>query len=92
MSVSHTLTLKVLDQLSESFDSEVLKWKQSVEKACEGMDAVVNLAAIVGDPACKKEPDLAHEVNFEAAKLLYESALKIIITAKHGSERVRSSQ
>jgi len=36
--------------------------------ALRGVDAVVHLAAIVGDPACAREPDLAREVNFEATK------------------------
>ncbi|MCB2219427.1 MAG: NAD(P)-dependent oxidoreductase [Bacteroidetes bacterium] len=46
------------------------------EKTLEGMDAVVNLAAIVGDPACAKQPDLARETNLEATKTLYTMANK----------------
>jgi nucleoside-diphosphate-sugar epimerase len=37
-------------------------------------DAVVHLAGIVGDPACAAEPDLACEVNFDAAVALHEAA------------------
>ncbi len=33
-------------------------------------DAVIHLAAIVGDPACKKEPELATAINWEASKNL----------------------
>lgn len=33
---------------------------------------VVHLAAIVGDPACAKEPQLAKEVNWEASKNLFD--------------------
>lgn len=33
---------------------------------------VVHLAAIVGDPACAKEPQLAREVNWEASKNLFD--------------------
>ena len=33
--------------------------------ALEGVDAVVHLAAIVGDPACARDPELSHAVNVE---------------------------
>jgi len=42
-------------------------------KALEGVDAVVNLAAIVGDPACKNKPETAIETNFLANKALAEA-------------------
>ena len=42
--------------------------------ALEGVDAVVHLAAIVGDPACSREPDLAREVNLEATTRLLDEA------------------
>jgi nucleoside-diphosphate-sugar epimerase len=35
-------------------------------------DAVVHLAAIVGDPAARREPDLARSVNLEASRRLIE--------------------
>jgi len=34
----------------------------------EGADNVVHLAAIVGDPACGKDPELSNEVNVEGSK------------------------
>lgn len=37
-------------------------------KAFEGADAVVHLAAIVGDPACAKDPELSNDVNIEGSK------------------------
>jgi nucleoside-diphosphate-sugar epimerase len=43
-------------------------------RALEGIDSVVHLAAIVGDPACARQPDLAREVNLEATKALLEDA------------------
>jgi nucleoside-diphosphate-sugar epimerase len=46
----------------------------AVERALEGMDAVVHLAAIVGDPACAREPDLARAVNVDAALALIAAA------------------
>jgi nucleoside-diphosphate-sugar epimerase len=42
--------------------------------ALEGVWAVVHLAAIVGDPACARDPDLARAVNLDATRsLLAES-------------------
>src|SRR3954471_18164933 len=38
------------------------------KQALEDPEAVVHLAAIVGDPACARDPELAHEVNVEAGK------------------------
>lgn len=40
------------------------------------IDAVVHLAAIVGDPACAKEPKLAERVNFDATVQLVALARK----------------
>jgi nucleoside-diphosphate-sugar epimerase len=41
-----------------------------VAKALDGVEAVVHLAAIVGYPACKKEPHLAHATNIEGTRTL----------------------
>ena len=45
-----------------------------VGSALEGIDALVHLAAIVGDPACARQPDLAKAVNLEASVRLIERA------------------
>lgn len=47
-----------------------------VEKAVAGMDCVAHLAAIVGDPACAKDPELSRSTNLEGSKLLYDAANK----------------
>lgn len=46
----------------------------AVEGAVRGMDAVVHLAAIVGDPACAKSPEVARAVNIDASLALFEAA------------------
>ena len=45
----------------------------TVVSALKGINAVVNLAAIVGDPACQKYPESAIETNYLANKLLAEA-------------------
>ena len=55
-----------------SFVRGDLRSKDTVVSALEGMDAVVHLAAIVGDPACARQPALAREVNHEASLKLFE--------------------
>jgi len=46
--------------------------EQALQSAIENVDAVVHLAAIVGDPACAKEPDLAKETNYSASRKLID--------------------
>jgi nucleoside-diphosphate-sugar epimerase len=43
-----------------------------VRKALDGVEAVVHLAAIVGYPACKKEPQLAQATNVEGTRTLLQ--------------------
>ena len=43
-----------------------------VRESLKGMDAVVHLAALVGDPACSRQQQLAREVNQEASIRLFE--------------------
>ena len=40
--------------------------KFQLEKILDGVDYVVNLAALVGEPICKKYPKEAKEINYEA--------------------------
>jgi nucleoside-diphosphate-sugar epimerase len=42
--------------------------------ALAGVDSVVHLAAIVGDPACARDPDAAREVNADATRALLREA------------------
>ena len=47
-----------------------------VKKALEGIDGIAHLAAIVGDPACKKYSEEAKETNDAASVALFEAAEK----------------
>lgn len=51
-------------------------------RALEGADAVVHLAAIVGDPACALDPEVSREVNVEGSRSLAQDA------HKHGVGRI----
>ena len=44
-----------------------------VARAVEGADAVVHLAAIVGDPACNVDPDETINLNYTATKILVDA-------------------
>jgi nucleoside-diphosphate-sugar epimerase len=46
-------------------------------KALEGAEAVVHLAAIVGDPACARDPELSNDVNVEGSRALVEDAREL---------------
>ena len=48
--------------------------KEDLVAALKDVDYAVNLASIVGDPACAKEPELARSTNVEGSKLFYNTA------------------
>ena len=47
------------------------------EEALAGADAVVHMAAIVGDPACMRDPELSHEVNVKGARAVVGDARRL---------------
>ena len=47
---------------------------KGVSAAVAGVDAVVHLAAVVGDPACARQPELARAINLEASLALIEES------------------
>jgi nucleoside-diphosphate-sugar epimerase len=49
---------------------------KDVAKALKGIDAVAHLAAIVGDPACKKFETEANEVNGSGSRAFFEACEK----------------
>jgi nucleoside-diphosphate-sugar epimerase len=58
-----------------------------LKPALAGQDAIIHLAAIVGYPACRKEPQLAKEVNLEGSRNLIQAASpnQLLIYASTGS-------
>ena len=50
--------------------------KNDIEKSVEGIDGIIHLAAIVGDPACRKFSEEAKETNWEGSINLFEAAEK----------------
>lgn len=51
-----------------------------LEKAIEDVYNVVHLAALVGEPACRKNPEVTKQINFEATKRLALIAKKHKVT------------
>lgn len=69
------------DPLAEQLESdgaEVIRGdirdREARARALDGVDEVVHLAAIVGDPACALDPETAEAVNVEAAQALAREA------------------
>jgi len=48
-----------------------------IDKALAGIKGIVHLAAIVGDPACRKHPQLATCVNKDASRMLHQKAVAV---------------
>jgi nucleoside-diphosphate-sugar epimerase len=81
-------SVRVLDVLLHGGDSLLGVWSHpsfeflrgdvcevaTTQAAIAGMDAVVHLAAIVGDPACARQADVARAVNFQASITLIEES------------------
>jgi len=55
---------------------------RDVVRAVSGVDAIVDLAAIVGDPACEQDREAALEINYGATRMLIE------VAKGHGVERL----
>jgi nucleoside-diphosphate-sugar epimerase len=56
-----------------SFMRGDVRSRQDLEAAVEGVEAVVLLAALVGDPVCKRNPELARETNLQGARNVLEA-------------------
>ena len=84
-------SVRVLDTLLHGGDSLLGVWshpgfefirgdvsdRKTVQDALAGVEAVVHLAAIVGDPACSRQPELARSVNLQASLDLIEVSQRV---------------
>ncbi len=66
--------LDLLDDDAFEFVLGDVRDPEVVRSAVAGCHAVVQLAAIVGDPACAREPELARAVNQDATQAMYQIA------------------
>lgn len=79
--------LPVIGSKNIEFIKGDIRDRKAVKKALRGTDAVIHLAAIVGFPACRKDPELSRDINVNGTKILIESVNKKIpvIFASSGS-------
>lgn len=68
--------LEVLDHPGFEYQRGDVRDAADVTKALKDMDAAVHMAAIVGDPACAREPELATAVNYDGTVIFYDLANK----------------
>lgn len=54
------------------FIKKDLRDEMTIKEAIAGADAIIHLAAIVGEPACRKNPELAKEINVGITKKINE--------------------
>jgi nucleoside-diphosphate-sugar epimerase len=66
--------VELLNNPNFEFKKGDIRKTSDLKKALIDVNIIINLAAIVGDPACSKEPELAKETNFEAIKNMYRIA------------------
>jgi len=62
----------LLNHPNFEFSKIDIRETENLKKALNEIDYVVHLAAIVGDPACAKNPKLAKEINLMSSKNLYK--------------------
>jgi nucleoside-diphosphate-sugar epimerase len=86
--------VRVLDKLLHGGESLLGVWshpsfefvhgdmcdRAKLQAAVAGIEAVVHLAAVVGDPACSRQPDLARSVNLQGSLALIEESKQAGVT------------
>ena len=65
---------RMLDHERYSFVEGDVRDPSTRREALAGVSAVVHLAAIVGDPACSRQPELARDINVGATLALLDDA------------------
>jgi nucleoside-diphosphate-sugar epimerase len=87
-------SVRVLDNLSHGGSALLGVWahpgfeflrgdirdRDQVRRAVQGVEAVVHLAAIVGDPACARQPELATAINQDASMLLLAESRRAAVS------------
>lgn len=68
--------VELLNDNNFEFTKGDIRNEDDLRLALADIDYAVNLAAIVGDPACAKEPELAKSINIDGTKLFYDLAEK----------------
>jgi nucleoside-diphosphate-sugar epimerase len=66
--------LALAGQKGFEFQRGDVRDRPAVEAALRGVDGVVHLASIVGDPACARDPELARAINVDASLNLIAAA------------------
>ncbi len=66
--------IDLLEHPGFEFVNGDIRNQEDIKTAVEGIYAVAHLAAIVGDPACARSPELTYEVNKAGSQLLYKLA------------------
>ncbi len=66
--------LELLDHERFEFLRGDIRDAETVARAVTSCHAVAHLAAIVGDPACRANPELARSTNLDGSRLLLEAA------------------
>lgn len=56
-----------------SFVKGDVRNKSDLEKSLSGVDAVIHLAAIVGYPACRRDPELSRDINVHGTEQVVKS-------------------
>ena len=71
-----TSLLGVFNNKRFEFFKGDIRNRSDLVNCLKDINTVIHLAAIVGDPACSEQPELAEETNWQGAKLLYDTCLE----------------